>query len=204
MPRVFPGFLPVCAEVRAIVAPSGGFGFVVRWLFGLWLPDSGRGHRAGGAALHRRAAPPARRPRPAWWWGDCCRGSWGRNGRRGRKRRRRAHPDFLLSPLGRGGVRGCATVDSVRCRACCAAPIPAFPQRGKEKDRSVARALKGYSPQCEADVETPCGPGAGVGDLRGGEKRSGAGVPTLSIPLESPFGAPFTPGIKVPYPPSPF
>ena len=111
------------------------------------------------SALHRRAAPPAQRPRPAWWWGDCCRGSWGRNGRRGRQRRRRAHPDLLLSPLGRGRVRGCATVDSVRRRACRAAPIPAFPQRGKEQDRSVAGGLTERPTNAALTLERLAAPG---------------------------------------------
>ena len=107
------------------------------------------------SALHRRAAPPARRPRPAWWGGDCCRGS---------RERRRARPDLLLSPLGRGGVRGCATVDSVHRCACRAAPIPAFPQRGKEQDRSGAGGLTERPTNAQPTLKRLAAPGPqGVG-----------------------------------------
>ena len=99
-----------------------------------------------------------------WFWprppgrcrGDCCRE--GRGSRRSGERRR-GRPDLLLSPLGRGRVRGCATVDSVRRCVCCAAPIPAFPQRGKEQDRSVARAWKGLPTNAALTLERLAAPG---------------------------------------------
>ena len=71
-------------------------------------------------------------------------------------------PDFLLSPLGRGRVRGRATVDSARRRDRRAALTPTLSQRERGKDRtgSAGAALPASGAQRQHRSQATDGQGA--------------------------------------------